>query len=102
MSYIDNLHDIVRRLTSLKRVYQSYELVIERLLQETQEFFPVGYSLLLQPSAASRFARLRYHVIPLAINGIEDCKLEAQGLISLVIRSSRQAYSFYITYEIMI
>ncbi|KAK6518962.1 hypothetical protein TWF281_003652 [Arthrobotrys megalospora] len=81
--HIDKLHDIVRRLASLKRIYQSYELVLERLLQEGKAFFDENSPLAFQPVAASRIARLKYRIRYLAITEIEDCELETQGLISL-------------------
>ncbi|RVD87183.1 uncharacterized protein DFL_001426 [Arthrobotrys flagrans] len=81
--HIDKLHDIVRRLASLKRIYQSYELVLERLLQEGKAFFDENSPLTFRPVAASRLARLKYRIRYLAITEIEDCELETQGLISL-------------------
>ncbi|KAK6515717.1 hypothetical protein TWF281_004308 [Arthrobotrys megalospora] len=80
---IDALHDIVRRLASLKRIYQSYELVLERLLQEGKDFYRDSSPLAFKPAAASRFARLKYRIRYLAITEIEDCEMETQGLISL-------------------
>ncbi|TGJ72005.1 hypothetical protein EYR41_003923 [Orbilia oligospora] len=83
LEHIDNLHDIVRRLASLKRIYQSYELVLERLLQEGKVFFDENSPLAFRPAAVSRIARLKYRIRYLAITEIEDCELETQGLISL-------------------
>ncbi|KAK6340515.1 hypothetical protein TWF696_008841 [Orbilia brochopaga] len=83
LAHIDKLHDIVRRLASLKRIYQSYELVIGRLLEEGKVFFDEKSPLAFQPAAVSRIARLKYRVKYLAITEIEDCELETQGLISL-------------------
>ncbi|KAK6332008.1 hypothetical protein TWF718_002546 [Orbilia javanica] len=83
LAHIDKLHDIVRRLASLKRIYQSYELVLDRLLQEGKVFFDENSALAFRPAAASRLARLKYRIRYLAITEIEDCELETQGLISL-------------------
>ncbi|EWC48736.1 hypothetical protein DRE_00041 [Drechslerella stenobrocha 248] len=74
--HIDELHDIVRRLSSLKRVYQSYELVLSRLLEENQQS--------LGTPALTRFARLKHRIAYLAIGEIAEIEKEAQGLISLV------------------
>ncbi|EPS45710.1 hypothetical protein H072_111 [Dactylellina haptotyla CBS 200.50] len=84
LEHIDKLHDIVRRLASLRRIYQSYELVINRLLDEAKDFFDADSPLSFRPAAAFRINRLKYRVRYLAIPEIEDCESETQGLISLV------------------
>ncbi|KAJ6257424.1 hypothetical protein Dda_8314 [Drechslerella dactyloides] len=81
--HIDELHDIVRRLASLKRVYQSYELVLNRLLEENKHL-PSAPERKFGALALTRFARLKHRITYLAIGEITECEKEAQGLISLV------------------
>ncbi|KAK6359146.1 hypothetical protein TWF696_000313 [Orbilia brochopaga] len=80
--HIDELHDIVRRLASLKRVYQSYELVLTRLLEENKHL-PSAPEKKFGPLALTRFARLKHRITYLAIGEITEVEKEAQGLISL-------------------
>ncbi|KAF3174076.1 hypothetical protein TWF788_008785 [Orbilia oligospora] len=80
--HIDELHDIVRRLATLKRVYQSYELVLNRLLEENKHL-PSAPEKKFSPLALTRFARLKHRITYLAIGEITECEKEAEGLISL-------------------
>ncbi|KAK6530475.1 hypothetical protein TWF694_003826 [Orbilia ellipsospora] len=80
--HIDELHDIVRRLSTLKRVYQSYELVLNRLLEENKHL-PSAPEKKFGPLALTRFARLKHRITYLAIGEISECEKEAEGLISL-------------------
>ncbi|KAF3918139.1 hypothetical protein ABW21_db0208661 [Orbilia brochopaga] len=82
LHHIDELHDIVRRLASLKRVYQSYELVLSRLLEENKHL-PSAPEKKFGPLALTRFARLKHRITYLAIGEITEVEKEAQGLISL-------------------
>ncbi|KAK6514778.1 hypothetical protein TWF506_007140 [Arthrobotrys conoides] len=80
--HIDELHDIVRRLATLKRVYQSYELVLNRLLEENKHL-PSAPEKKFGALALTRFARLKHRITYLAIGEITECEKEAEGLISL-------------------
>ncbi|EPS45705.1 hypothetical protein H072_307 [Dactylellina haptotyla CBS 200.50] len=80
--HIDELHDIVRRLATLKRVYQSYELVLNRLLEENKHL-PSAPERKFGQLALTRFARLKHRITYLAIGEIAECEKEAEGLISL-------------------
>ncbi|KAF3940301.1 hypothetical protein ABW19_dt0200461 [Dactylella cylindrospora] len=82
LDHIDKLHDIARRLASLKRVYNSYELILDRLL-ENKAFFKEPSNKCFSILSMSRFERLKYRISQLAISEIEDCEKEANGLISL-------------------
>ncbi|EWC44147.1 hypothetical protein DRE_06972 [Drechslerella stenobrocha 248] len=82
LDHIDKLHDIARRLASLKRVYNSYELVLDRLLENKAYFMDPAnkcFSLL----SMARFERLKHRISQLAVSEIDDCEKEANGLISL-------------------
>lgn len=80
--HIDELHDIVRRLSTLKRVYQSYELVLNRLLEENKHLSSAPEKK-FGPLALTRFARLKHRITYLAIGEILECEREVEGLISL-------------------
>ncbi|KAF3922451.1 hypothetical protein AA313_de0206710 [Arthrobotrys entomopaga] len=82
LDHIDKLHDIARRLASLKRVYNSYELILERLL-ENKAYFKEPANKCFSILSISRFERLKHRISQLAISEIEDCEKEANGLISL-------------------
>ncbi|KAJ6257236.1 hypothetical protein Dda_8124 [Drechslerella dactyloides] len=82
LDHIDKLHDIARRLASLKRVYNSYELILDRLL-ENKAYFKDPANKCFSMLSMSRFERLKHRISQLAISEIEDCEKEANGLISL-------------------
>ncbi|KAK6355658.1 hypothetical protein TWF718_000050 [Orbilia javanica] len=82
LHHIDELHDIVRRLATLKRVYQSYELVLSRLLEENKHLSSAPEKK-FGTLALTRFARLKHRITYLAIGEIVECEKEAEGLISL-------------------
>ncbi|KAF3913017.1 hypothetical protein ABW21_db0202540 [Orbilia brochopaga] len=82
LDHIDKLHDIARRLASLKRVYNSYELVLDRLL-ENKAYFKDPANKCFSLLSMNRFERLKHRISQLAISEIEDCEKEANGLISL-------------------
>ncbi|KAK6530899.1 hypothetical protein TWF281_007732 [Arthrobotrys megalospora] len=82
LDHIDKLHDIARRLAGLKRVYNSYELILDRLL-ENKAFFKDPANKCFSILSMNRFERLKHRISQLAISEIEDCEKEANGLISL-------------------
>ncbi|KAF3932193.1 hypothetical protein ABW20_dc0109393 [Dactylellina cionopaga] len=82
LDHIDKLHDIARRLASLKRVYNSYELILDRLL-DNKAYFKDPANKCFSILSMNRFERLKHRISQLAISEIEDCEQEANGLISL-------------------
>ncbi|EPS36136.1 hypothetical protein H072_10367 [Dactylellina haptotyla CBS 200.50] len=82
LDHIDKLHDIARRLASLKRVYSSYELILDRLL-ENKAYFRDPDNKCFSILSMNRFERLKHRISQLAVSEIEDCEKEANGLISL-------------------
>ena len=83
LDHIDKLHDIARRLAGLKRVYNSYELILDQLL-ENKAYFREPANKCFSILSMNRFERLKHRISQLAISEIEDCEKEANGLISLV------------------
>ncbi|KAF3286704.1 hypothetical protein TWF970_008549 [Orbilia oligospora] len=82
LDHIDKLHDIARRLAGLKRVYNSYELILNQLL-ENKAYFKEPANKCFSILSMNRFERLKHRISQLAISEIEDCEKEANGLISL-------------------
>ncbi|KAK6337396.1 hypothetical protein TWF730_002797 [Orbilia blumenaviensis] len=82
LDHIDKLHDIARRLAGLKRVYNSYELILNQLL-ENKAYFRDPANKCFSILSMNRFERLKHRISQLAISEIEDCEKEANGLISL-------------------
>ncbi|KAK6500209.1 hypothetical protein TWF481_010558 [Arthrobotrys musiformis] len=82
LDHIDKLHDIARRLAGLKRVYNSYELILNQLL-ENKAYFRDPANKCFSILSMNRFERLKHRISQLAISEIEDCEKEATGLISL-------------------
>ncbi|KAF3161105.1 hypothetical protein TWF225_003123 [Orbilia oligospora] len=82
LDHIDKLHDIARRLAGLKRVYNSYELILNQLL-ENKAYFREPANKCFSILSMNRFERLKHRISQLAISEIEDCEKEANGLISL-------------------
>ncbi|KAK6355903.1 hypothetical protein TWF718_000282 [Orbilia javanica] len=82
LDHIDKLHDIARRLAGLKRVYNSYELILNQLL-ENKAYFREPSNKCFSILSMNRFERLKHRISQLAISEIEDCEKEANGLISL-------------------
>jgi hypothetical protein len=107
---IDQLHHFGRQLAVLKRIYQSYIMLIERMLRgpqatkrqlemekrfegrgeldvvstNAQEPQSEAYGVLLSTASAVRFERLRDRIALYALNEIQDCLEEKEALVMLV------------------
>lgn len=109
LSHIDRLHHIGRQLAVLKRVYQSYELLIDRVLQKQEASLPSlknsqiisgnqslasshgqiaeEDSLLgvpLSSAARVKFERLRHRIRLYALSEIQECLDEKESLVMMV------------------
>ena len=107
--HIDRLHHIGRQLAVLKRLYQSYELLIERVLekqeatlaslknshiasgpdslQSSRHQIMEAESLLgvsLSSAAKVRFARLRTAIRLYALSEIQECIDQKESLVMMV------------------
>jgi hypothetical protein len=116
LTHVDQLHHIGCQLSVLKRVYQSYELIIERVLKKQEatlaslknshilsavdslaSSMPTGSpqiheadSLLgvsLSSAARVRFERLRDRIILYALSEIQECIDQKDSLVMMVSRS---------------
>ena len=112
LTHVDQLHHIGCQLSILKRVYQSYELIIERVLKKQEatlaslknshilsavdslaSSMPIGSpqiheadSLLgvsLSSAARVRFERLRDRIILYALSEIEECIDQKDSLVMM-------------------
>jgi Mg2+ and Co2+ transporter CorA len=113
LTHVDQLHHIGCQLSVLKRVYQSYELIIERVLKKQEatlaslknshilsavdslaSSMPMGSpqiheadSLLgvsLSSAARVRFERLRDRIILYALSEIQECIDQKDSLVMMV------------------
>lgn len=108
---INDLHDVGRQLGVLKRLYKSYALIIDRILerqkpvssltahrsressingtQNSKEVSsPRNYKVSLSSAATVRFERLRDRINLFALSEIQDCLDEKESLVFLVRSSS--------------
>lgn len=105
VKHIQRLHHIGQQLAVLKKIYQSYELIIERILerqkpvdlanstqllqQDTGEHTakftaqPNNYAVPLSSAATVRFERLKDRIKLYALNEIQDCLDEKEQLVFL-------------------
>ena len=106
---INELHHFGRQLAVLKRIYQSYNMLIERMLRgpqaakyqrdEDENFQGTGeldvasstvlspklaYGVMIPTSVSVRFERLRDRISLYALNEIQDCLDEKEALVMLV------------------
>lgn len=104
---IRDLHHVGRQLGVLKRIYQSYALIIDRILERqkpvnastarrtsessshgTQKLNdvtdPQNYGVSLSSAATVRFERLKDRINHLALSEINDCLDEKADLVFLV------------------
>jgi hypothetical protein len=104
--HIQRLHLIGQQLAVLKKIYQSYALIIERILERQK---PVNmsnstqlpqedvgenkamltaqapaYAVALSSAATVRFERLRDRINLYALSEIQDCLDEKESLVFLV------------------
>jgi hypothetical protein len=95
---VDELHHYGRQLAVLKRMYQSYDNVLERILEgphnlEDHDATLAGhFSNLLSMSAKLKFLRLRDRVKLLALTEIQDCLDEKEALVQVVSISPYRLY----------
>ena len=103
---IKHLHHFGRQLAVLKRIYQSYNMIIERVLRgpapssskidtgedvtalhesslSLREVGPV-YGMKVTTAAAVRFERLRDRINLYALSEIQDCLDEKEALVMIV------------------
>lgn len=106
---IEDLHRVGRQLAVLKRMYESYALIIERILDRQKpipslmsrsptELSDQGgrgelskddqsYGVSLSPAAVVRFERLRDRIKLYALSEIQDCLDDKESLVFLVCSS---------------
>lgn len=114
LAHVDRLHHIGRQLAVLKRVYQSYELIIDRVLEQQQASLASlknshilpddqsasieasrhsanqirgGESLLgvsLSSAARVRFERLKDRIHLYALSEIQECLDQKESLVMMV------------------
>lgn len=102
---IEKLHRIGRQLAVLKRMYQSYSIIIDRILertktashlpsaiveQDTANFISTStFGVTLNSNAVVRFERLQDRIRSFALNEIQDCIDEKESLVFLVYLAKR-------------
>ena len=113
LGHADKFHRIGRQLSTLKRLYQGYELLIERLLEKRKDV-PVAFKdkefsndehslrrsetsvsrapdaerplgVTLPAAARVRFERLRDRIRLYALSEIQDCLDEKESLVKMVL-----------------
>jgi hypothetical protein len=112
LGHVDRLHHIGRQLAGLKRIYQGYDMIIDRLLEKrepslaslkaSQAFqnqdvdsptasqvqmlsdsqFLIGVSL--STPARVRFERLKHSIRLYAVSEIEECLAQRDALVMMV------------------
>ena len=112
LGHADQLHNLSRQLSALKRLYEGYELLIERLLDRQKQIvvalgdsslrndeyllrrtetslsktpdteMPLGATL--TPAARVRFERLRDRIRLYALSEIQDCLDQKESLVKMV------------------
>ena len=107
LSHVEKLHHIGRQLAVLKRLYQSYELIIDRVLEKQKSGDPVAHAYSVPISASSslngfelhssheamgifltsgvrvRFERLRDRIRLYALSEIQECIDMKESLVSM-------------------
>ena len=84
---VKDLHKVGQQLAVLKRIYEAYAVIIDRLLEKQalsgKENYIVDSKLgvRLHPAAAFRFERLRDRIRLLAISEIQSCLDEKDSLV---------------------
>lgn len=113
LSKIKQLHQTGRHLAVLKRIYQSYNLIIDRILSRQQsptaalaeetngaslgttqvsEQGGQAYSTPLTPKASVKFERLRDRIKLYALSEVEECLEEKESLVLLVRTLTSQSF----------
>ena len=106
LKHINQLHQYGRQLAVLKRMYQSYDNIIQRVLEGPQDIPPAksskhtqsestatedsvvvpsdSYGVPLSTAAKLKFERLKDRVKLLTLTEIQDCLDEKEALVMLV------------------
>ena len=117
VKHVQNLHHIGQQLAVLKKIYQSYSLIIERILDRQkpvdmsnsthllQEELSSSKSLLtaqtqqfavaLSSAATVRFERLKDRINLYALSEIQDCLDEKDNLVFLVCLERILTFSYF-------
>ena len=112
LGHADQFHNLGRRLSTLKRLYEGYELLIERLLDQQKQIvvaladsssrndehtlrraetsfskipnaeMPLGAKL--TPATRVRFERLKDRIRLYALSEIQDCLDQKESLVKMV------------------
>ncbi len=115
---IEDLHRVGRQLAVLKRMYESYALIIDRILDRKKPLNPglawrpsdlnnkiakeevsrddQTYGVSLSPAATVRFERLRDRIKLYALSEIQDCLDDKESLVFLVCCSQRKGSSGFL------
>ena len=84
---VKDLHKVGQQLAVLKRIYEAYAVIIDRLLEKQALSGTENYirdsklGVRLHPAAAVRFERLRDRIRLLAISEIQSCLDEKDSLV---------------------
>ena len=86
---VEDLHHVGQQLAVLKRIYESYSIIIDRLLENQSlhsgdspgENSTLGVQL--RPAASVRFERLRDRIRLLALSEVQSCLDEKESLVFL-------------------
>ena len=86
---VNDLHHIGQELAILKRMYESYSVMIDRLLEKQAPPGPGSYNSVptlevrLKPDAIVRFERLKDRIQLLALSEVQSCLDEKDSLVFL-------------------
>jgi hypothetical protein len=103
LEHVHILHSIGRQLAVLKRMYEGYNLIIERVINGPRQdsrsgytksepatatsikYGPVeGYGVAISSAAALRFERLQDRITLYALSEINSCLEEKESLMTMV------------------
>jgi hypothetical protein len=118
LGHVDRLHHIGRQLAVLKRLYQGYDLLIDRLLEKrevtlaslknsnvlqsgigsmTSSHVHVAESqsslgVSLSSAARVRFESMKHRIQLYALSEVEECLNQKESLVMMVCTSSRSSF----------
>ena len=100
LEHVNTLHQYGRQLAVLKRIYQSYDRIIERLINMDKSLEDSGISpgstttsqaqlngslgVRISPLAMVRFQRLRDRINLYALSEVQECLDEKDALVQVV------------------
>ena len=97
VEHIKKLHRIGQQLSVLKKIYQSYALIIDRILERQkpadtsnstrlrkETIDEENYAVSLSSAATVRFERLKDRIQLYALSEIQECIDEKEALVFLV------------------